>query len=373
MAKSFDALLKKLPPWFSPSTDAADTIVGSMARAVHNLPGHKFPGWSTAESRKAVAEILLPHVLALPGNKSAAFCAEMSELSYLQRRVLLERKQISHSFAARQDGCHVVINGKQDAVFMINEEEHLVMHLYSTDINYEGLFKRHAKIADTLSQQLSFATHNGRNVTSMPSEAGAAVQLYTVMHLPALATANMMSQVQKGIEAIYLSMSPFYHDMTDNAGNLFVIYTAPIPHGEEEEVTHLLHDAVALLTVREMQMRRNMLRSHASNIILPDAVNRAYGLLRYACRLHFKEYVGAMSMLKLGIVMGFIAVTEDESDAYLKELSSMLLTAAPHHMEYQMQVQNLDQEQARVMMSHPLLTKIDLLSDLINFYAQSKD
>ena len=216
MAKSFQALMKKLPPWFINPGEGGDVIIGSMARIVRNLEGHAYPGWSTEEGRKAVAAELLPRILSLPGNKTAAFCAEMTELNYIQRRMLLERKLISQCMAARQSGCHIVINGKQDTTFMVNEEEHLVMHLFSEAQDHKALILRGKKICNTLSKELKFATSNtGDQLTSLPTETGSGIQLYTVMQLPALLMANMMPQVTRGLEKLLLNIAPLYSNLGD--------------------------------------------------------------------------------------------------------------------------------------------------------------
>ena len=167
MAKSFSSLLRKHPPWFVNPGEEGDVIIGSMARVVRNLEGHRFPGWSTDEGRRAVADLLLPLIKQLPGNKTTAYCAEMTQLNYTQRRVLLERKLISQCMAARQNECHIVLNGKQDISFMINEEEHLVMHLFSAKNDYAALMKKAVDISTQLEKELTFAkAANGDYLTN---------------------------------------------------------------------------------------------------------------------------------------------------------------------------------------------------------------
>ena len=367
MAKSFNALLNKRPPWFSQVGAGGEIILGSMARVVRNLPGHCFPGWSTEEGRKAVANILLPVILELPGNKSAAFSAELSNLSYTQRRVLLERKQISHSMAARQSGCHIVINGKQDTVFMINEEEHLVMHFFSTDADCLPVLKRASTITQTLEKKLQFATNaNGDNLTSLPTEAGCGVQLYTILHLPGLVTANMMQQVHRGLEKTGLSLSPFYQNLGDDAGNLFVVYTAPIPQGEEEEVAEMLREITSTLQVRECQVRNRLIQNPETTSLIPDLVNRAYGILRYACRMEYKEFITSLSMLKLGLSVGFIQPTTLTPVELLNKFSEYMLETAPYHAEYRHQLTDTLQHSMRCLINCSILAEIDLLSDFYN-------
>ncbi|MBE6417254.1 MAG: hypothetical protein E7033_02170 [Akkermansiaceae bacterium] len=354
MGKKFSSLLKKQPVWFAQAGDGEeDIILGTMVRSVRNVAGHRFPGWSTAENRKAVADLLVPAVMNLPGNKSTAFCAEVKDLSYVERRVLLERKQISQCLAARQDGCHLIINGKQDAVFMINEEEHLVMHLFSPYTDYTELVKKARKITSTLEKNIPFArSSNGDYLTSMPVEAGTGIQLYTLMHLPALNCMGMMQQISRGLEKLMLNISPLYPNLRDDSANLFVIFSPPILQGTEDEMISHLDLTCLTLERRELEVRYK-LRSHPyTNNILPDMVGRAYGLCRYAARLEYTEFLHILSMLRFGAVDDYIPVLTDD---YIDFLTQFYMHGAPYHIQYITDNAQIDIERCRVILCQKIL------------------
>lgn len=366
--------MKKLPPWFINPGEGGDVIIGSMARIVRNLEGHAYPGWSTEEGRKAVAAELLPRILNLPGNKTAAFCVEMSELDYIQRRVLLERKLISQCMAARQSGCHIVINGKQDTTFMVNEEEHLVMHLFSTSQEHKALIQRGKKICNTLGKELKFATSStGDQLTSLPTETGSGIQLYTVMQLPALLMADMMPQITRGLEKLLLNIAPLYSNLGDDAANLFVVYTAPIAQGGEDEIAEHLLDVVQTIAQREHEVRARLANNAETMALLPDAVSRAYGLMRYSYRLEHCECLNAISMIRLGLVAGYIEPVFCEAAQYIGLLATYYLETAPYHMLYvDPSCSETAQEMARAAICKQIISDIELhieifdqLSDLI--------
>ncbi len=356
MGKKFSTLLKKQPPWFLHAGDETDVIWGTMVRAVRNVAGHRFPGWSTAENRKAVAELLVPAIRELTGNKSTAFCTEVKDLSYVERRVLLERKQISQCLAARQDGCHLIINGKQDAVFMINEEEHLVMHLFSHDIDHENLVKKARKISATLEKSIPFArSSNGDYLTSMPVEAGTGIQLYTLMHLPALNSMGMMQQICRGLEKMMLNISPLYPNLKDDSANLFVIFSPPVQPGTEDEMIAHLYRTCETLELRELQVRRKLNSQPHSNAILPDMVGRAYGLCRYAARLEYTEFLHILSMLRLGVMERIVPTTTDTPYTYIDYLTQFYLHGAPYHIQYITDNAEIDIERCRIVLCQNIL------------------
>ncbi len=326
MAFNFQSLQKICPPWFRGPGAEEDVVLGIMGRLVRNLRGHAFPGWSTAEGRRVVAEQLLPAILSQPGFKTA-YHAELSSLDYGYRRALLERRQLSPCMAARQDGCHVIINRKQDTVVMLNEEEHLAIHHFSNKPDFAALLTGLYQVPRNLEMQFDFAANNRNGyLTSLPGECGEGIQLYTVLHLPALTLSNMMPQVNRSIEKLQLNIAPFYPQYGDECGNIFVLYTAPVIYGALEEMITHLNDIMYTLVEREQQVRDRLLDLHENgDLLLADSVNRSYGLLRYARAINLSEWVDAISMLRLGVVCGFVEPTESSEQQLLTELAEQLL------------------------------------------------
>ena len=331
MAFNFQSLQKTCPPWFRGPGAEEDVVLGIMGRLVRNLRGHAFPGWSTAEGRRVVAERLLPAVLSQPGFKTA-YHAELSTLDYGCRRALLERRQLSPCMAARQDGCHVIINRKQDTVVMLNEEEHLAIHHFCNKPDFAALLTGLYQLPRNLEKQFDFAANNRNGyLTSLPGECGEGIQLYTVLHLPALTLSNMMPQVTRSIEKLQLNIAPFYPQYGDECGNIFVLYTAPVIYGALEEMITHLNDIMYTLVEREQQVRDRLLDLHENgDLLLADSVNRSYGLLRYARAINLSEWVDAISMLRLGVVCGFVQPTEGTEQQLLTELAEQLLNGGDY-------------------------------------------
>lgn len=311
-----ETVLNSVRPWAPDRNTTDGVVVGSIVRMVRNLPGYPFPGWSTEESRAAVAAELLPVLKSLRGYKTA-FCTEMSKLSYGERRVLLTRKQLTPGMAARQDGCYIMIPQRRPNIIMVNEEEHLVIHTFRNGLNLEDGVAELQQLDDLLQEQLTFA-HTAQHgyLTSIPSEAGDAMQLYCLLHLPALSTANMMNQVTKALEKLHVSISPYFSDAQDDTGHLFVLFSIPGPEDSIEEMMESFQEVVGHIVLRERQVRRKLLAE--PGLHLQDAIARAYGLLTNCRRLSIKELRDAVSLLRLGTLLGLITWAEDEREILIE-------------------------------------------------------
>ncbi len=300
----FDAILNTPPAWLSEMNDPDGIVIGSIVRMVRNLPGFPFPGWSTSESRAAVADSLIPAIKGIRGFKSA-FCAEMNTLSYGQRRALLTRKFLTPCMAARQDGCHIIIPQRKNMILMVNEEEHLVMHAFHDGFDVDKCVQSLHQFESQLSEQISFAytTQNGY-LTSIPSEAGDGLQLYILLHLPALSFANMMGQVTKALEKLHVNISPYFSDGQDDTGNLFILFSIPGPEDSLDEISDNFTEVIDHLVNRERQVRRRLL--HDKDLNIHDAIGRFYGVLTHCRRLSTKDMRDGFSMLRLGTLLGII-------------------------------------------------------------------
>lgn len=307
-----ETMLKSSPGWVNEAHDGDGIVLSTIVRMVRNLPGYPFPGWSTAESRAAVAAQILPVIKEIKGFKTA-FCAEMSDLSYGARRALLTRKQLTPCMAARQDGCHIVIPARRQVIFMINEEEHLVTHVFHNGNNLEQGIEDIYEWANILEKKLSFArTPQNGYLTSIPTEAGDGLQLYSILHLPGLTSANMMSQVTKALEKLHVSISPYFADAQDDTGHLFVLFSIPGPENSVDEMLENYQDVVNHLVHREQQVRRKLAMDPGMH--MEDAIGRAYGMLTNCYRLSIKELRDAISLLRLGTMMGIIDWEEDPGE-----------------------------------------------------------
>ncbi len=322
--KNLHKTLLSAPVWMS-GRPGEDIVMATIGRLVRNLRGHAFPGWSTAEGRARVASEIIPVITSLPGLSRETICAEMSELDYETRRALLASKMLTPCMAARGEGCHLILPRRRHLAVFVNEEEHLVIHIFrSGDAVYSvtGEMKRIAADWDgrfPLAHDAAFGY-----LSSLPSEAGDGLQMYQILHLPALTMAGMMQQVTRAAEKLHVSVSPFYSDGNDDTGNTYVFFSVPGPEGSADELSSYFRHVIEHLCVRERQVRVKLMENSAEQVT--DCIGRAYGLLRHARRLTLKELRDTCSVLRLATALGHLMWDggADEGIAALRELCRLI-------------------------------------------------
>lgn len=298
MPINFKTLLK-LPPCWLRGTRNDDIILTTAVRLVRNLPGHSFPGWSTAEERAAVAKKILPVLRTYPRLRYC-YRAEMSELDHRERCILLERKLITPGMAARQEGCHLLISRDQEIFAMVNEEEHLCVHVATPGFDVEQVMGTAADISRHLEDKLSFA-RNAQDgyLTSLPNESGEGLQLIAVLHLPALSMSGSMEQVSNALEKMHINITPFTGDAED-CGSLYVLYTQAVPTDAAMVAAEHFSDICKILSVKEQRMIDQKIKYEDGYAVF-DIIYRAYGLLRYSYSLSYGELLNALSFIRFGM------------------------------------------------------------------------
>ncbi len=319
-----DLLNQPTPRWFS-GIRTDDIVIGTVGRMVRNLRGFSFPGWSTEEERRAVSKKLLPVLQKLKGFENA-FCAEMSSLSYENRRALLVRKLLTPAMAARQKGCYLVIPQRQNLTCMVNEEEHLVIHAFLKGNKITDSVSGLRQLNEQLEEKLKFAETPGIGyLTSMPGEAGDGIQIYSMLHLPGLSISNTIPQVVKAMEKLHLNLSPCYSDGEEGTGNMYILYTIPGPAGSTDEICQHYAGVLRQLIQRERQLRAKLTRDR--ELHLQDGVARAYATLCHARRISLRESRNAISLLRLGTQQGLITWKHhvpNEMVSVLRELDYLI-------------------------------------------------
>ena len=91
------------------------------------------------------SRVLREKVEAIPEMKDA-FSHQLSELSSVQKQVLVERHLISREQAARSEGSAIVVNRNQTLSVMINEEDHLRLQSIRSGLHLREAYDLIAKL-----------------------------------------------------------------------------------------------------------------------------------------------------------------------------------------------------------------------------------
>src|SRR4030081_3154143 len=312
--------------WLSPHGGDHPIVISSRVRLARNLAKLPFPGWAKKTERVRILDEIKPEVEHL-GPMLESFSEQLNELTALEKQVLVERHLISREHAAKGMGSAVVINPSQSVSIMINEEDHLRMQAIRSGLALAETYKTIDDVDTALEAHLDFAFDPELGyLTACPTNVGTGMRASAMVHLPGLVLSEQINQVINSINKIGLAVRGLYGEGTEAMGNLFQVSNQTTLGEKEEQIIDRLNKVIDTLIQRENQARTNLLDTRRT--MLMDQVGRAYGILNYSYSISSKEALNLLSVLRLGIDLGFFP---EQGRTIINQL---LLDTQPAHLQH---------------------------------------
>src|SRR5262249_3580750 len=205
-ARNFETLVQTPSPWLSGTGPHAQLVVSTRVRLARNLSDVPF----THRARDEQLQGILMSVSDAAAHSQAfrdGFLLRMSELSALDRQVLVERHLVSHELGdgARPRG--VFIGPGERLSLMITEEDHLRLQALASGFQLAEAWRIADGADDELDHTLDFAFNDEVGyMTSCPTNAGTGLRASVLIHLPALVLTQQIQKVLKGLVQVGLNV-----------------------------------------------------------------------------------------------------------------------------------------------------------------------
>jgi len=315
--------------WLSPHGGVHPIVISGRVRLARNLAKLPFPGWAKKTERIRILDEIKPEVDGLEQMQDS-FSEQLNELSAVEKQVLVERHLISREHAAKGIGSAVVINPTQTLSIMVNEEDHLRMQAISSGLDLQKTFRAIDNIDSALEAHLDFAFDPKLGyLTACPTNVGTGMRASAMVHLPGLVLSEQVNQVVNSVNKIGLAVRGLYGEGTEAMGNLFQVSNQTTLGENESQIIDRLNKVIETVIQRENQARENLLATKRT--MLMDQVGRAYGILTHAYSVSSKEALNLLSVMRLGIDLGFFP----EEGRVL--INSLLMETQPAHLQHQSQ------------------------------------
>jgi protein arginine kinase len=312
--------------WLSPDDGHHPIVISSRVRLARNLAKLAFPGWAKKTERIRILDEIKPEVDGLAQMRNS-FSEQLNELSATEKQVLVERHLISREHAAKGMGSAVVINSTQTVSIMINEEDHLRMQAITSGLELQKTFRVIDDVDTALEAHLDFAFDSELGyLTACPTNVGTGMRASAMVHLPGLVLSEQINQVINSVNKIGLAVRGLYGEGTEAMGNLFQVSNQTTLGENESQIIERLNKVIETLVQRENQARENLLETKRP--MLMDQVGRAYGILTHAYAVSSKEALNLLSVMRLGIDLGFFP----EEGRIL--INSLLMETQPAHLQH---------------------------------------
>ncbi|OGS39227.1 MAG: hypothetical protein A2506_05470 [Elusimicrobia bacterium RIFOXYD12_FULL_66_9] len=326
--------------WAEAEGPEHEVVLSTRVRLARNLRA-PFPANASPTGLKRVLESVFGAARAV-GLKDAAYF-KLSDLDKTDLSFLVERHLISPALAERPGHRGVIVGDKESLVVMVNEEDHLRQAALLPGLRLREAHASIDRLDDGLSASLDFAFRDDLGyLTACPTNLGTGMRASCLVHLPALAMTGVVGKLVEGLTRAGLIARGLYGEGTRVIGDFFQISNATGFGRTEGEILAALDRSIVAIVAREKDARAS-LSAGTAKMRLEDSVHRALGLLGAARLLSFEEGQQHLSLLRLGLAMGW------KLPADIALVNELTLTTQPAHLDLlaQKELGGLDRDALR--------------------------
>jgi protein arginine kinase len=301
-------------------------VLMTRIRLARNLAGQPFPGWAKPAQRSQILDSCSSAVGATTPMKRS-LTVGVSELTELEKQILVERHLISRELSSSTQGSGVVISRDQSFSVMVNEEDHLRIQVLRSGFQLKKAWNAINELDSALEEHLDYAFSPQLGyLTACPTNLGTALRGSAMMHLPALVIAGQMEKIVRAVNQLGMVVRGLFGEGSDASGSIFQISNQTTLGETEDEIIKRLQSVLQSIIEHELNAREKLLEGDSGKLF--DKIGRAYGILQNGHLLSSGEAMNLLSLIRLGVDLGVF------SDAYRSVIDRLFIEAQPGHLQY---------------------------------------
>ena len=294
--------------WMEADGPESGIAISSRVRIARNLAGKPFPHQLNNENAEEVLTAVRQLVEggSLIGQTGPLELGLLSELSAVDRQILVDKHLISPDLINNFENKAVVLRNDEVISVMINEEDHLRIQCLLPGLQLNEAWRLINQVDDGFESILDYAFSERLGyLTACPTNVGTGLRASVMLHLPALVMVKQLKEVLNAISKVGLTARGLFGEGTEALGDLYQISNQITLGLVEEDIVSNLIAVVRQIISQEKATRTALLNDRQH--FVKDRVYRAYGLLKNAHILTSDEAMRLFSDLRLGAEMNLLS------------------------------------------------------------------
>lgn len=301
LRKNNSTLFNLQSPWIN---NENPIWLASTIRIYRNIEKFNFPPKMSSEKRKQIISIVSDEMLNLKDLKDPV-CLKAEDTSPLEKEFLYEHFLTPHSFQQAHGGEGFVFDQTGQFLTTINFIDHLQFQLTDCSGELENTWNRLTKIETFLGKTLNYSfSQKFGFLTSHFTECGTALLVSVFLQLPALIQSSSIDDLLVKHRDDTISLTGMQGRPHEIIGDLVVVQNNYTLGLNEETILSSLRSYSTKLLVHEKSTRAQIKAEQNAN--MKDKVSRAFGILIHSYQIETIEAMNAISLLKLGVDLGWL-------------------------------------------------------------------
>ncbi|MBL7157297.1 MAG: protein arginine kinase [Candidatus Omnitrophica bacterium] len=322
---NLEELLHKKSEWLKGTGPKSDIVISSRVRLARNIDKFPFFNWAKPNQKEGILALVKDAALKSKFLKKTMFL-QMKDLSEIDRQFLVERHLTSPEHVIDPEYKAVLIDDREIASIMINEEDHVRLQVLQSGFNIIEAWRMADEIDTDLGTRLSYAfSDRWGYLTACPTNTGTGLRASIMLHMPALVMTNQIGKVFQAISKLGLTMRGFYGEGTEAIGNFFQISNQVTLGRSENDLIDKIGSIVDKLVGREESTRNILMAKNKDEI--SDKIWRAYGTLKSARIITSSETIKLLSIIRLGVNLSVVTGIDGT------QINELFMLTQPAHLQ----------------------------------------
>ncbi|MFN0065335.1 MAG: hypothetical protein ACKVOH_03760 [Chlamydiales bacterium] len=278
--------------------------LATLLNVSRNLAKFKFPHKMDKGRKEQTMSLIFDGMKNCPELSSPKlFKAE--QIDIMEKEFLLEHFLAREDFYQAHGNEGFIIDASGNFLGVVNLKNHLQLRLVDTTQELEKSWNHLVRIEGDLSNRLDFAFNSRFGfLTEDPRCSGTALQVSLYLHIPATIHTGELTELldrEKDQEVQAIGLQGKANEMV---GDILVASNNCTLGLTEEYILTAMRMWATRAVVTEINLRKKLIEEQDEH--MKSKVARALGLLTHSYHLELIEALNALSLVKLGVEIGWI-------------------------------------------------------------------
>jgi len=319
--------------WYERESAGTTPVISTRVRFARNLEKIPFPARLSEKEGEGVWDRVRKAY-----EERDVLSVSFDRIDPLMKKAYVETRLASPQLALKGKGSGLILSRDGAVSLMVNEEDHLRLQAIFPGKSIGTAFETALDWVRFGEERLPIAYLPGLGyLTSCPTNLGAAMRLSAMIHLPALTQLGQISSLVRNLNDAGFTVRGAFGENSRESGGIYQISNQMSREKAPEEIVFAFETVLAKVEEAEWQAGKRILDT--DRLAVEDRVCRSLGILKYAKKMSYSEFLTHYSALRFGKVLGM-----EELEA-IRGLDRLLIQLMPSPM--QVLDQKLSEEESR--------------------------
>ncbi len=305
MTKESKEIFNLKSPWVE---HAHNVWLASVLSISRNLARFKFPSKLDKGRQEQTLKVVYDSLKKCQSlDKPLFYRAE--EIDILHKEFLLEHFLATDDFYQAHGSEGFITDQSSSFLGVVNHKDHLQLRVVDTQQEIEKSWNRLVKVDGALSHELDFAFNSQFGfLTADPRCCGTGLKVSLYLHIPATIHMGELSELLERENEEEVKATGLQGNVQEVIGDILVAQNSCTLGLTEEYILTSMRMWATRAVVTEVNLRKKLVQG--ANEAIKNKVTRALGLLTHSYQLELIEALNALSLVKLGVEIGWISAPQ---------------------------------------------------------------